>query len=257
MSPFSDLFASPQPRILTDDDVESAVLELVRAANERLVLISPYNQYWFHLKKALEEAIIGRGVKVAVGYRTKDASYRSKEGIEDVAWLAKLGATVVAVANLHAKIYMNESTALVASMNLTEWSTKNSREICVRIEGRERSKLDDYVKDLMNGGTPLASATPGRGSHAPSRASATPSRGSHASSRASAAPSRAHATRGWCIRCKADIPFDDERPLCHKDFLSWNQYKDPNYEERYCHRCGQVKKTTFAKPLCDPCYKAS
>ena len=243
MSPFSDLFASPQPRILTDDDVESAVLELVRAANERLVLISPYNQYWFHLKKALEEAIIGRGVKVAVGYRTKDASYRSKEGIEDVAWLAKLGATVVAVDHLHAKIYMNESTALVASMNLTEWSTKNSREICVRIKGRERSKLDDYVNDLLNAGTPLASAPP--------------SRGSRATSRASAAPSRAHATRGWCIRCKADIPFDDERPLCHKDFLSWNQYKDPNYEERYCHRCGQVKKTTFAKPLCDPCYKAS
>ena len=52
MSPFSDLFASPQPRILTDAAVESAVLDLVRTAHERLVLISPYNQYWFHLTKS-------------------------------------------------------------------------------------------------------------------------------------------------------------------------------------------------------------
>ena len=146
--------------------------------------------------------------------------------------------------NLHAKIYMNESTALVASMNLTEWSTKNSREICVRIDGRERAELDNYVKKLLEDGTLLPSATPSRTAPARSRASATPSRTAPARSRASAtpsrtaparsrasatpsrtapAPSRAHATRGWCIRCKADIPFDDERPLCHKDFLSWNQ----------------------------------
>ena len=231
MSPFSDLFAPPPPRILTDDDVEIAVLDLIREAKEYVVLVSPYHQHWFHLKRALKEAI-GQGVEVTVGYRTKDSSYRSREGTEDVDELAGLGATVVAVPNLHAKIYMNESTALVASMNLTEWSTKNSREICVRIDGRERSELEDYINALLDDGTP---------------------------NRTAPAPHRGRTARGWCIRCGKDIAFNTKEPLCPADRKVWNkpQYRNPDYPEKHCHRCGREHSTTFAKPLCLPCYRES
>ena len=211
-------------RIFTDDAVASAVLNLIREAQEQVILVSPYNAYWHHLRIELEDAMQG-GVEVF-------AIYRSKEDTKDVAWLAEKGATVVAVDNLHTKLYINESTALVGSMNLTEWSTKNSMEICVRIDEPERSELVEYVNWLLEHGTPLAGGVK---------------------------RSRSRTARGWCIRCGTDIPLNEDRPLCRKDYSVWNkpQYRNRDYPEKHCHRCGRERSTTFAKPLCPPCYRES
>ena len=61
-------------------------------------------------------------------------------------------------------------------------------------------------------------------------------------------------TGGRCIRCKESIPFDPDRPLCDDCFASWNRYENWDYEEEYCHRCGADWDTSYAKPLCRPCY---
>ena len=57
-----------------------------------------------------------------------------------------------------------------------------------------------------------------------------------------------------CIRCKEPIPFDPDRPLCDDCFKSWKRYENWDYEEDYCHRCGADWDTSYAKPLCRPCY---
>ena len=45
-----------QSRILIDDAVEDAVLDLIRTAREYVTLISPYNRVWRHLQDAIHEA---------------------------------------------------------------------------------------------------------------------------------------------------------------------------------------------------------
>jgi len=59
------------------------------------------------------------------------------------------GATVYAVDKLHAKIYMNESTVIVTSMNLLESSSKNSKELAIRIDDENGKKeIRSYIQQL-------------------------------------------------------------------------------------------------------------
>lgn len=63
---------------------------------------------------------------------------------------------------------------------------------------------------------------------------------------------------GFCIRCGGSIPFNISRPYCVPHYKSWERYKNPNYEEHYCHCCGATglnPRPTLAKPLCRECYR--
>ena len=58
---------------------------------------------------------------------------------------------------------------------------------------------------------------------------------------------------GFCIRCKAALPADPEKPYCQSCYGIWNLYKNESYEEKYCHMCGNKHTTTRLKPLCVAC----
>lgn len=64
---------------------------------------------------------------------------------------------------------------------------------------------------------------------------------------------------GFCVRCRARLPLNPERPLCDRDFRSWVKYEDPDYRERFCHQCGESEADTISmrKPRCYDCWKAS
>ena len=43
---------------------------------------------------------------------------------------------------------------------------------------------------------------------------------------------------GFCIRCKAVIPANPERPYCNNPcYASWKRFGNKEYEEKYCHIC--------------------
>ena len=44
-------------------------------------------------------------------------------------------------------------------------------------------------------------------------------------------------------------------PFCNHCYQIWAQYGNCGYPEKYCHRCGEEKATSMAKPLCLPCFK--
>lgn len=63
---------------------------------------------------------------------------------------------------------------------------------------------------------------------------------------------------GYCIRCKAEIPYmyGMKRPrfYCKDCWKAW--YKagsDTNKIEQYCHRCGKTFKSSFNNPVCSNC----
>ncbi|MBM3945607.1 MAG: hypothetical protein FJ317_09010, partial [SAR202 cluster bacterium] len=114
-----------KPTVFTDDRVASAVLDVIRNAERYVVLVSPYNQFWDHLRDDLRLAV-RRNVQVTL-------IYREDQPATDIDWVGSLGVTVYGVGRLHAKIFMNESVLLVTSMNLLETSSKNSKEIAIQI----------------------------------------------------------------------------------------------------------------------------
>jgi len=56
---------------------------------------------------------------------------------------------------------------------------------------------------------------------------------------------------GYCIRTGKGIPFDPTRPMCYDAFQSWNQFKNKDYPENYCHKTGFKSngKTSMRNPV--------
>jgi hypothetical protein len=56
---------------------------------------------------------------------------------------------------------------------------------------------------------------------------------------------------GFCIRTGVEIPFNPQKPMSDKAYKSWNQFKNPDYEESYCHKTGKKSygKTYMRKPI--------
>ena len=56
---------------------------------------------------------------------------------------------------------------------------------------------------------------------------------------------------GYCIRTGVEIPFNPQRPYSESAFRSWNQYKNANYRENFCHKTGKDSKgkTSMNNPI--------
>ena len=250
---------SAECRFYFDDECRDQIFRLIRDAEAWLYLASPYNRHPHQLHELLRDAI-GRKVDVTILYRDE------KDQREGVTYLERLGAKVLPVEWLHSKIYMNESRVLASSMNLLDSSFNNSSEFCIRIDkanansGRLYDQLFEYVKRIQlraerrNPSATPEKSTPAKASApkpAPAKAAAKP-----AAPPRSAPKAAATSATGHCIRCGIEIPLNPEKPLCAKDYKNWNRYKDPDYEENYCHLCGEKYDTSMAKPLCRRCWRS-
>jgi RNA polymerase-binding transcription factor DksA len=68
-------------------------------------------------------------------------------------------------------------------------------------------------------------------------------------------PESQKTTRGFCIRCGAEIPLNPDKPLCFRCFPGWAKFSDPTYPEKFCHVCGKESKQSLDRPVCYSCYK--
>ena len=221
------LTGEPPVQILEINQVWNEVIKVIEDAKDNLVLVSPYNDYSIPLTEALEKA--AEDVHIVAVCREEQKEKEEKH----FKWLRHLGADVHLVSRLHAKIYYNESTAIVTSMNLLKSSATDSKEIGFKInDAKMHGQIREYVHEKL-----IAHSKP----IAPPRPTSTP---------APKAKPPKNPARGLCIRGGEEIPYNPERPLCLKHFRSWNNRKDPDYAEKHCHRCGKERKTSFAKPLC-------
>ncbi len=208
--------------IFLDDEVLPQILRVVRNASQLVTFVTPYVRLWGHLQSAMDEAI-DRGVAIWFVVR---AGERNQS--EELEWLREHGAKVYEVPHLHAKIYLNEKTVMVSSMNITEKSTTNSHDFAVMVRDEDDAKkLRDYVARLTG---KVNASRPGR-------------------------PGRQNEQTGICIRDGSRMEFNIAKPLCTKCYLEWVKYKNEDYVEKYCHSCGKLTKTTYARPLCIACYK--
>ncbi len=254
--------AQPNAGVLIDDQVSGAVLDIISGAKEYVVLVSPYIDLWVHLKTAIEEAR-QHDIRVTLICRPIDKGTLDPQRTRnDLAWLRAQETTVHVVPNLHAKFYLNESAALLTSMNLNGRSSLNSLEVGVRLEAKEQVRaLGEYAKRLTRRGI--------AGDDAPAQTYANGRREKReqvvAEERAPYGIDRDTPKRvlgkvlgriqgTHCIRCNALIPHNLDKPLCDKCLARWSEWKNPDYRERYCHACGREAATTYAKPRCDACY---
>ena len=214
--------------------------EIIRGARgERLLLISPYLKFSRQIKELLEEQARNWKTPIYVVYGKTEL--RS----EETQWLAENDVRTFFREPLHAKCYMNDSHALITSMNLYEFSQQNNDEMGILVSAEEDEDLYKAIKEeaehilILSKNVRIDVAEiddpvpPVIGGPAP--------------------PSVPK--QGFCVRCRQEIPFDQKRPYCVPCYRSWARFKNKDYDEKFCHACGKEHPTSMAKPVCTSCFQ--
>ena len=123
-------------KFLTTSGVSYQVELIIKEANKKLVLISPYIQISKVLLERLQNAS-DKGVQIHLIYGKDELKPVEKKQLNSIENLK-----LYYYQNLHAKCYFNEKTMVITSMNLYEFSDKHNREMGV-IEYRSDPQ---YVK---------------------------------------------------------------------------------------------------------------
>lgn len=109
--------------------------ELIKDASDRLILISPFLKLNDRIKELLEDKNrLKIDVRIVYG--------KSELQPNEIKWLNEL--TFIRTSyckNLHAKCYMNESSCIITSLNLYEFSQVNNNEMGVHISRDDDAEL--------------------------------------------------------------------------------------------------------------------
>ncbi|WP_105171383.1 phospholipase D family protein [Pseudoalteromonas sp. T1lg24] len=109
--------------------------ELIKSSSERLILISPFLKLNERIKELLEDKNrLKLDIRIVYG--------KSELQPEEISWLNEL--TYVRTSfckNLHAKCYINESSCIITSLNLYEFSQVNNNEMGIYVSRDDDAEL--------------------------------------------------------------------------------------------------------------------
>ena len=124
-------------------EIASKIMTLFSEAEKHIVIVSPYYNFtkWKKLNRVFEDAK-KRGVQFS--FYVRSGEYDS---INDV---KKIGFVPHEINMLHAKIYFNESSAIISSMNLNESSDNASLDIGMATETeKEYDSIVSFFKKFI------------------------------------------------------------------------------------------------------------
>lgn len=126
---------------LTTSATTYLIEELIRNAEQRVTLISPYLKFNARIRQLIEDRVAS-GICFDIIYGKKKLSDTEEQ------WLAGLsGLSLYFCKNLHAKCYLNEDHCVITSMNLYEFSQVNNSEMGVLLS---RQADPDAFRDAAN-----------------------------------------------------------------------------------------------------------
>ncbi len=132
-------------KIISPFQISSEILNLINRAKKYIVFVSPYVNFnnWGGIKQEIEKAK-QRGVKIEFITRFDVDNNKSWEQIKALGIEPKL------VKNLHAKLYYNETSGIVTSMNLLTSSNLSAIEFGAIYNTKEEiNELKYYVKEFL------------------------------------------------------------------------------------------------------------
>jgi phosphatidylserine/phosphatidylglycerophosphate/cardiolipin synthase-like enzyme len=219
-------------KFLSTTGISYQLEELIKNTKDRLILISPYLQFSERIKENIKNLNIQKK-DIRIIYR------ENKLHPEESNWLAdQIGVRTSICKNLHAKCYINESAAIITSMNLYQFSQINNNEMGIYIS---REQDPDVFKDAWEESLRLLAISD------EIRVTVEKILDNGSKKKEDKKPINV----AFCIRSGSAIPFNIERPMSAEAYKKWNEYGDPNYPEKYCHFTGEQShgETSFKQPI--------
>ena len=216
-------------------------------ANKWLILISPYLNITQNFLNRLQDAD-KRNVKICIVYGKDELKAEEKAKLQQIKNLS-----IRFCKNLHAKCYLNETSMIITSMNMYEFSEKINREMGILINkenAADRKIYEDGMKEVKSILDSAASWAESK-KESPTGIERFLKTIADTFSEVSANIP----TSGYCIRCHQAIPLDPEKPYCYDCYDSWADWGNPSYTENFCHACGRSYDSSMLYPLCRSCFK--
>ncbi len=230
---------------LTTKGIAAGIEKIILNAKEYIIIISPYVKVDKTYIDRLRDAD-RKGIFILIVFGKKEMRDFEKDKFRGFRNLE-----VFFLENLHAKCYMNESTAIITSMNLYGYSEEHNREMGIEILNDDNA---DLFKDILGETDSIKRAA--------ERWTFSQDNG-HKSFFSFDEESDRLADEwpdfGYCIRCGEKINFNPYYPLCDECYQVWSQFSNVEYQENYCHRCGREvwgsrePQVDYAHPLCTDC----
>lgn len=251
--------------LITDRDLRHAIESVAKHAEKFVFIVSPYIDLDDDIRRAFRH-LKPEVIKIIVYRQADKSNYKSGISNDSREFLKSLpNIELVAVKNLHAKFYINEDLGVITSMNLTK-SSNHNYEIGVDIDSEDDNdmyldSLDYLINDIFLSQDSnidlerIRNIIPKRPFSLEYDAKQVKINGElvHLNDFKSY-HKYCNVRHGYCIRCASnEIAFYPNQPFCSKCFFEWNKFKNSEYEEKQCHRCGMDSDVTINTPLCSNC----
>lgn len=218
-------------KFLDTMEITSAIQRILKNAKERVVLISPYVDFDLRYKALIKEKNDEHiPVTLVWGKKKKQFKFSSEE--KD--WIKSMEfVDNIFCKELHAKCYLNESEAVITSMNLYKASQENIEMGVLITQHEDKEAYENLWKEVKR----IIKEKPNL--FVIQKISTT------------------SIEEGHCIRCGTKIKIDPKHPYCITDYQKWKKFEDKTYIEKsgFCHICGKSNASSMEKPVCVGCYK--
>lgn len=257
------------------NQLNSSLEDIFEYAESHLVLISPYIKLHSRFIDVLKSKVDKHNLEITIVFGKNEDNLSKSLSLDDFELLKNFpNIEIKHEPRLHAKYYANETTALLSSMNLYDFSQNNNIEfgILTKITSTIGNLLGDtldkdafnYFDQVMNNSDTLFKRVPkyedkmlgltkkyvGSETEINKLEELLTTRSTKTNKKVLSKQS-IDSDFGYCIRTKEKIPFNPEKPFSIKAFESWNKFKNKNYKEVYCHFSGELSngETSFSKPI--------
>ena len=205
-------------RFLTTTGVSYRLEEIIKGAEQQLVIISPFLRINERIKSLIEDADRLR-IDIRVVYGKGELEPKENN------WLESINSIRTSFSkNLHAKCYLNENQALLTSMNLYEFSQVNNHEMGILVAREEEPELyDEIYQESMRivRNSEEVRVTVERVSTT-KKPQQTPKR----KARPKRPSSRQKPDSGFCIRCRETLPADPAKAYCKRCYRELEQVQE-------------------------------
>lgn len=276
-------------KFIEGTSLNNEINRIFREAEEELLLISPYIKLHHQYKRELENKLENPKLAITVVFGKNEGDLSKSLNIGDLEFFINFpNIKICYEPRLHAKYYCNESSAVLSSMNLYDFSQDQNIEAGVLIECSHfgTKTLDQNSNEYFHKVADKSEVIFEKVPHFESKfgglqkkylgsevtinkieekfdvflkevVEEVPKATVPKSSQASKA--RSKQSTGFCVRTGVTIPFNPERPMSYEAYKKWAQYEDGNYSEKYCHFSGEPSKgdTCFARPILRKNWKAA
>ena len=257
--------------------LNSEIESLFENATKSIVIISPYIKLHSRFIEILKCKKEDPNIEITIVFGKNEKKIHESIHEEDVKFLAEFpNISIKYEPRLHAKYYSNETTSILSSMNLYDYSQNNNIEFGIvtktsllgSIAGNTASTLDEdannYFTTVIKKSQYFFKKIPKfenkmlgfSKKYIESEVEIDsifdifknkPKKGTKPTYKKKYTSKKI----GYCIRTGEEIEYNTKIPFSQKAYKSWEKFKNEEYPEKYCHYSGETSngETSFSKPI--------